>query len=139
MGKRSNNLVFKYTFIFCLGVTLLFSQIFTLHMHVQHDDISLASATKHSVNVHLTSSLHETMIDSNNHHTAVEFDVSPDSMVKKIELYNLAALLFFIIGFILCIPLVICIRKQYHYQSQLNPLLYLLQPPLRAPPSNFSI
>lgn len=141
MRRNTNNSVSQYTFIIFLSVALLFAQMFRVHMHSQHhDDIPFEASTGHIVNVHVSTSLHDTGHDTHHqddfqeHNYHAEVDLSIDSFVKKVNSINLFALLFFIISFVLCTPQLRCVGKQY--LLKLNPvsLFYLFQPPLRAPP-----
>ena len=137
MGRHNNNSVSRYVLIACLGITLLFGQVFKLHMHIQHDGAPASAG--HVVDVHAAFSLHDTTYDTHhqddnqNHHPA-DIKVSPDSVVKKTQFFNPIVLLFLIAGVILCVPRLQRIRSRYIIKTKLDSLYYLLYPPLRAPP-----
>jgi hypothetical protein len=140
MGKLYNNKSSRYALIICLGVALLFVQTFKLHWHIKHDGISSSTTAGHIVDVHVASSLHDTMYDTHHqnnaqdHHHTAEIDVSFSSFVKKTGLLNPFVLLFSIISFILCVPRLHRIRWWYALKTKLPTFDYLLHPPLRAPP-----
>ena len=143
MKTHTNNSVSQYALIVCMGIALLFGQAFKLHMHIQHDEVTASAG--HIVDVHAASSLYNTGYDAHHqddiqdHHSSADIDVSPDSFVKKISLFKLFVLFFFVTGFILYAPQLLRIHRQYHLKTKPASLYYLFHPPLRAPPSNFSV
>lgn len=122
-----------------MAAALLFTQGLKLHMHIQHDEAPASAG--HIVDVHVASSLHEITHDTHhqNAHHATAIDVDANSYVKKVEQFKLFVLLFLIAGITLCIPQLLCIHRRYTLKANLAPLYYLLHPPLRAPPGNFSV
>ncbi len=138
MGKRYNNTVTQYVLITCLAVVLLFAQMFKLHIHIQHDEMSEPAG--HVVDVHAASSLHDTTYDAHhldnvpNHHFT-DIKIFLDGVVKKVGLFNIFVLLFVIASIIIMrVSRLRCIRRRYIFKTKLDSLYYLLQPPLRAPP-----
>lgn len=137
MRTLANNLAYRYAFILCLSIALLFSQVFKAHMHLQHDapfpDVQEHS---HVVDIHLATSLHDSTLDThhqdNQYHA--EVDVSTDSFVKKVTLIDLFVLLFVFIGFTLSAPCRQRVNKLYFLKIKPISFYYLFQPPLRAPP-----
>lgn len=142
MKFHTNNSIYRYAFIVCLSITLLFSQTFKVHMHIQHDESVSETSQKHIVDVHVDvgSSLHNSSHNTHHqddfldHQYHAEVDVSTDSFVKKVGLSNLSVLLFFIIGFILLTPRLQSISRRYILKIKPISFYYLLLPPLRAPP-----
>jgi hypothetical protein len=139
MKKRYNNTVFQAVMIACLGVALLFGQTFKVHMHIQHDENP--SSAGHSTDVHVASSQHDTIYDTQHqddfqaHQHPAEIDVSSSSFVKKVEWLTPVVLLFFLISIILCAPQLCRFHRRHNSKKERPPNYYLLHPPLRAPPS----
>ncbi len=141
MGKAYNNPIFQYLFILSLCIVLLIAQASGLHMHVQHDDHSLA-ASGHMIDIHTLSTHHNNEdahhhggVQEDHHHAAI--DIGQDYLVKKTSLLNHLALIVFFIGLLLTMPRLRCICSHWRYKPPIfNPCYYLLQPPLRAPPVN---
>ena len=139
MRIHTNNPISRYALIMCLSVALLSGQVFNLHMHIQHDESS--TSVGHSVDLHAASSLHDTTYNTHHkddHHSIV-IEVSTDSFVKKVGLLNLFILFFFVTGIILCVPRLLFIHRPQLLKIRPASLNFLLHPPLRAPPGNFSV
>lgn len=140
MRTNTNNSASQYSFILLLSVSFLFAQMFKAHIHSQHDSLPLETTTGHVVYAHVATSLHDTEYnthqqdDFQDHYYHAEVDVSADSFLKKVELFNIFVLLFFIIGFVLYAPRLRCVSKRYILKIKPISLYYLFQPPLRAPP-----
>jgi hypothetical protein len=146
MRKLYNNLVFQYLLIACLSVALLLGQAVKLHMHVQHDDVFSENsvinnvATSHVVDVHVSSTLYNTIHDGHhqddfpNHHNNTDIDISSSEFLKISKLLNLFIFLIFVVSFILSVPLLQRICKKHISETNHAVRYYLLQPPLRAPP-----
>ncbi len=126
--------------VLCLSVTLLLSQVVGLHMHLEHDGHSMSSESAHIVGVHPQSTVHD--FDLTNHHgehqsdhSAVAIDVNTDKLVKKTSLLGpLGIVLLFVILF-LANPRLRRLRRQWSGRTSFTSCYYLLQPPLRAPPT----
>lgn len=136
MEKRDNNTVSRYVLVICLAIVLMFAQMFMLHIHIQHDEMS--ASTGFVVDVHAASSLHDTV--HNTHHQGNIQDhhfteISPDGVVKKVGLFKLFVLLFVIASIIMRVSRLQGVRRRYIFKTKLDSLYYLLQPPLRAPPA----
>jgi len=145
MARSDNKYsVSQYALIACFSIALLFGQMSKLHMHIQHDGTPSPATTKHIINVHVASSLHDITDVSHHqdnihdHHHSAEIDVSSSSFVKKVELLNPLITLFFIVIMVLCAPRLHRIRRWFAQKIKLTTLDYLLHPPLRAPPVQFS-
>ena len=137
MKRSTYNSVTRYALILCLSVVLLFSQIFRLHMHIQHDDVT--ASADHIVTVHAASSLQDSRYDIDrqddvpNHHPA-ELKVSPDRVVMKVALLKAFILLIFIASIFLNVLPLRYFHRLYFLKNKLTSLSYLFRPPLRAPP-----
>ena len=138
MGKSNNNLIFRYSFILYLCIMLLMAQSSGLHLHVLHDHQS-PSASSHIVDVHAATALHDLDLHGHNKHgdhhpTAI--DIIQDYLVKKTSLLDQLAILVFFIGLFICVPRLHRIGRLWIYKSPVINSHFLLQPPLRAPPTN---
>jgi hypothetical protein len=107
-------------------------------MHIEHDDVLSSTTTKHILDVHVATSLHDSTQDTHHHddfqdHHQADIKVSPDSVVKKIESFSPYILLILFVNFFLGLPQLRFIFRQY-IQTKLTSTYYLLSPPLRAPP-----
>lgn len=146
MRKFSDNSVFQYALIACLSVALLLGQTVKLHMHVQHDEVSSAKAVindfsaNHIVNIHVSSSLHNTALDNHHqndfpdHHNNADIDISSDGFLKISKVLNLFVFLLLVISFALFVPFLQRISKTQFSQIISPTKYYLLHAPLRAPP-----
>jgi len=109
-----NNSAYRYTFILCLSIALLFSQTFQAHMHIQHDDHAVQELG-HVVGLHIASSFHSSTHDTHHQddfitpHDHPEIDVNFESLVKKIGKINFSLLLILVVGFILTFPLLLIV------------------------------
>jgi hypothetical protein len=146
MKKMNNHSSFQYALIACLGATLLFGQMFKLHMHIQHSDDALNASVEyasaeHVVDVHVSSSLYNTIHDGHHqddfldHHNNTDIDISSSEFLKISKLLNLFIFLIFVASFILSVPLLQRICKKHISETNQAVRYYLLQPPLRAPPA----
>lgn len=139
MRAKPTHSLYQYALVACIGITLLLGQTFKLHMHVQRDANSTTSTPTQILDVHIASSLHDTMPDSvhdgsdTKHHVS-EVDISPDSLAKKIELLGLYVFLFVVIGILLQKQQVSRIARPARAEAGPSTSHYLLHPPLRAPP-----
>lgn len=136
MEKLRNNPIFQYLFVLCLSFALILSQTSMLHMHIEHDDHS-SVASKHIIDVHIISILHDIELTGHNdtHHTAA-IDASSDNLVNKKSSLTPLILLLISVGLFLYIPRLLCLSRQGLSNTQIIPRLYLIKPPLRAPPIN---
>jgi hypothetical protein len=146
MKKIYNNPVFRYVLIACLSVALLLGQAVKLHMHVQHDEVSSVgsviknSSLDHIVDVHVSSSLHNTthgdhhLDDFQDHHNNADIDISPDGFLKVSKVLNLFVFLLLVASLALSVPLLQRTRKKNVFQILSPTKYYLLHAPLRAPP-----
>lgn len=143
MSALSHNTFLKYAFIVCLSFVLLLGQAFKLHLHVTPiENLASHTFTEQIGQVHIASKLHDAANDteyqannhSHKHHSEIE--ISSDSIVKKSELHVLGALLFLAVVLVL-LSLRVCrvIRFFSKPQQFITSLLYLISPPLRAPPA----
>lgn len=136
MKMRTINTVSRYMLIACLSVALLISQMFRLHLHIEHDEASTVAA--HLIETHTIASLHDRAFDTQqddtqDHHTS-EVDVSTDSFVKKVKLFSIFMFFFLFISTYFQFPRLCCIRFQHLLTTNSASLYNLLHPPLRAPP-----
>ena len=138
MKTCPNKSLLQYALIVFLGIALLFGQIFTQHMHVQHDEAP--ANTGHIVDMHAASSLHSP-VDNTHHqdefqydHHVASIDVSPDSFVKKTDSLNLLLLLVIVAVIVLAEPRLLCTSRCYDAKARQISFYYFLNPPLRAPP-----
>lgn len=140
---RRYNSISIYALIACLGIALLLGQMFKLHMHIAHDDIS--SAGNHIVDVHVDTSVihsssHNSMHDNHHEnnleesHHAEEISISFSSLVKKSMSLNQFVFFFFIISIVLSLLQLSRFLRKQDFTLQQAISYYLLQPPLRAPP-----
>lgn len=139
MEKIHKNMMFKYLLVLCLSVTLLLSQAEDLHVHLEHDDHSVASDSAHNVSAHPQSTAHD--FDLTNHHdeyqsdhSAVAIDVSTDKLAKKINSFDPLVIVVLFAIFFLASPLLRSVGRQRSGRTSFTSCYYLLQPPLRAPP-----
>jgi hypothetical protein len=108
-------------------------------MHIQQDTNSASNTTGQAHDVHIASSLHDPMPESDHdasHHNrhVAEVNISADSLVKKIELLGFFSLLFFVISMLLYKQQAVRLSRPDIVESRPPTSLYLLHPPLRAPP-----
>lgn len=140
---RRYNSISIYALIACLGIALLLGQMFKLHMHIAHDDIS--SAGNHIVDVHLDTSVihsssHNSMHDNHHEnnleesHHDDEINISFSSLMKKSMSLNQFVVFFFIISVFFSIPQLSCFLRKRDFTIKQAISYYLLQPSLRAPP-----
>lgn len=139
MRAKPTNPLYQYAFVACIGIALLLGQVFKLHMHIAHDANSAGSTSSQMLDVHIASTLHDTIPDShhddshNNHHVA-EVDISSDSFVKKINSLTLFLFFFLIVSTLLYRQQAVRISHPDFVDSGPTASLYHLHPPLRAPP-----
>ena len=118
---------------------LLIAQAAGLHMHVQHDGHS-SPVVEHVVDIHAASILHH--VEGGDHHLAattdshhLTFEVSQNTLVKKMNSSDLIAMLVFYIGLLLLLPRCLSNLKRWRYQSiSVKSNCYFINPQLRAPP-----
>jgi len=140
MGRRASKSVFRHLLIAWLCVTLLYAQMFSLHMHIQHDENFSSDVIKHNIDVHVASVAYDTTYDTHHQHDiqsdrhADEINVSPDSFVKKSELSTPFILLFLVVSMLIYVPVLRSGRVRNTLDTRAKSLYYLLNPPLRAPP-----
>lgn len=148
MKKLSNNTFLQYAFVACLGIALTLGQAFKLHIHVlPQDNQPISGTTEHFGNIHIASTLHDiamndtgTQLKSQTHDHAAEIDISSNGFFKKAELLVLAAIVFLITTLLLFKQYACRIIKRDTNPDRLSTtLLYLLNPPLRAPPARLPI
>lgn len=148
MRKHLNSPIAQYALIACLAMALLVGQMFKLHMHILHSDTSSPNnLSGHVIEVHAISSSYDQAHEEHAHDdTAVHHhngavEINSDSFVKKAELLLLLqfVLLFFTLAAIL--NSFFKYRVWIKYDSDIKSLssLYLLHPPLRAPPARLFI
>ncbi|MBI1424419.1 MAG: hypothetical protein GC149_13325 [Gammaproteobacteria bacterium] len=149
MKSLSHNTFLQYALVACLGIALTVGQTFRLHMHVLpengHPGYSMA---EHLGKIHIASLLHDSLAndadgqakDHSHHNHPGEVEIGSDSIIKKTEVLVLAALIFLITALLLFGLHVSRIVKRAPEPNKLNTsLLYLINPPLRAPPVRLSI
>lgn len=140
MEKHTNHYIPQFALIAYLVIALLLVQTFKLHAHIQHDGTPSSPTTEHSVDVHMAFSQHDTSYDIHHqdvfqdHLHSAEIDVSSSHFIKKTQLLNPFALLFFITSIILCISGTGRFQRRYYSRQKRPSDYYLLRPPLRAPP-----
>ena len=140
MRKNTNNYTHQYALIVYLIIALLLAQTFKLHAHVQHDGTPSSPDTEHSIDVHMAFSQHNASYDTHHqddfqdHQHSTEINVSSSSFIKKTQILNLFALLFFISSIILFIAGIVCFQRKSSPRQHKPSGYYLLRPPLRAPP-----
>lgn len=148
--KRDNySALSTYALIACLGIALVLGQMFKIHMHIGHDDISSSVSTDHVFEIHVNTSvihndLHKSMHHSHHEndldkdHHADEIDLSFGSLVKKSMSLNQFVFFFFIIGIVISVLLLSRFLRIRDFTSKQSSRYYLFQPPLRAPPIHSS-
>ncbi len=132
-----------------LSLLLLCSQEITLHIHnLSHDHdnylehqygTDTASYHNQAHHSHLSKAHFSHDSSHHEHHDGfvLEFDVSPDGLLKSITNNPLAlALLAFVFATALSIPSGRMVQRQGKSKPDLYQY-YLLSPPLRAPPRHF--
>jgi len=140
MRNRPVNAFFQYAFIAWLGMVLMLGQAFKLHMHVKQPQ---AGASEQISQLHIASTLHHEPNQTESHFQnqqqgqSSEINISADGHVNKVELLVLAGLLF-LVGALLIFRLRPGrVSNRFSFPSRrISSLLYLLTPPLRAPPSS---
>jgi len=143
MRSRPINAFFQYAFIVWLGMMLMLGQVFKLHMHVKQQH---AGASEEISQLHIASTLHHEQNQTESHlqnqHPGQfsEIDISAESHVNKVEILVLAGLLF-LVGALLFFNLRPGrVSNRFTFPSRrVSSLLYLVIPPLRAPPSPFAV
>ncbi len=139
MKKSANNLIFKYAWVACLAVVLIFSQSFTLHLHVEYDDVPSVTTADSELGVHAAFFSHN--LEHHEHfqeHKLPDVKVTSDNTVKKVKSFSSYILFFLFVSFFLgVLPFRYVSWK--HVRTKLACLYYLFNPPLRAPPIYSSI
>jgi len=139
MSKNANNLFFRYAWVACLAIVLIFSQSFTLHLHVEYDDAAAVASADAELGVHAAFFSHN--LKDHKHfqeHKLPDVKVSSDNTAKKVKSFSPYVLFFLFISFFLgVLPFRYVSRK--HVRTKLASLYYLFNPPLRAPPIYSSI
>ena len=113
-----------------LVVLLLLNQASTLHLHMHHADDSGASQSSRQIDLEAKGS----RFDFQHHDDVHVIDLNADTFAKKWDGASMAALLTVLL---LCLYLVPFIRPILlsRGSTELPPhSLYLISPPLRAPP-----
>ena len=139
MVNFNNNPIAKYMLILYVCFALLIAQGGGLHMHVQHDGHS-SPVEEHVVDIHAASILHHVeggdyhlAVTTDNHH--LTFEVSQNTLIKKVNSFDLMAMLVFIIGLFLLLPRFLNTLSRWYYQpTAAHSSSYFLSPQLRAPP-----
>ena len=145
MRKHLNSPIPQYALIACLSIALLFGQMFKLHMHILHSNTSdPGTLSGHVIEVHTSPSTFDQIHDKHSHdkttahHHDGEVEVSSDSFVKKVKQLLQFVLLFFTISTIFNLFIKRRTWIKYDFNLKCRSALYLLHPPLRAPPAQFS-
>jgi small-conductance mechanosensitive channel len=143
MKTVSHNPFIQYAFVACLGMLLILGQTFKLHMHVTSLEVKPTHVfTEQIGQIHIASMLHDKAnkadLQSGNqtHKHSAEIEISSDSYVKKTELLVLAVLLILVAALVLSgLHSYRVIRYFSNPRRLVVSLLYLISPPLRAPPA----
>lgn len=144
MRKLTNNSFFQYVLIASLAIAMIFGQLFKLHIHMEHDEVSSSSMSEHTFGMHAAYSLSDITRATHNHsdfqdnHDS-EIKVSPESVVKKIDSFNTYLFLFLFVSLFLGVPPALRTIFRQYIQTKLTSTYYLLSPPLRAPPIHYPV
>ena len=125
-----NNSLFRYRVTICMVFLLLFAQMFSLHIHFQHEE---SATSEHVVEVHVATFDDEHQVDYQDLHHSEEIKINAESVIKKMEFFSSFVLLFFLAIISLYLPKLLSIHQQF-IKTKFTTHFYLLNPPLRAPP-----
>jgi len=134
--KQTNNNAHKYLLVLWLSISLILTQYYGVHLHVEHDHHTSTKST-HVVEVQTVPTFH--LLDDSTHNSFVAhhhtIDLSLDTLVKTKaagDLLFVAVLVIFSWAFVL--PVLQIFIRRCSYQLSCISQYNLIHPPLRAPP-----
>lgn len=116
----------------CVAISLQFTQYAGLHMHVQHEEAGVTSDHAHQFQLHHSLG-HDSIANAVDHSSHIDIDMGQDKLFKYFSSPDVIAL-FFLIGLLLSPRSASFCSRQLDRFVFSRKHVYLLSPPLRAPP-----